>query len=104
MPQASRAEAKNVDDRPRNIVLVFSVAALEFETAGLKHIPDGRAGGAHHARTYGRKRRGPHPGSRDSGFSERALRSMRATFPIVGIGIETEARPSLRSRHTRSTY
>lgn len=36
--------------------------------------------------------------------SVKALRSMRATFPIVGIGIETEARPSLRSRHTRSTY
>jgi hypothetical protein len=84
MPQASRAEAKDADDRPRNIVLAFSAAALEFETAGLKHIPDGRAGRAHHARTYGRKRRGPPAG-------------------LTRVAVIL-ASASLRSRHTRSTY
>ena len=87
MPQASRAAAKDADDRPRNIVLGFSPAAFEFESAsGLEPITDGHAGRARHARTDGRKSHGPRVGV--ISVSVKALRSMREAVPVVGIDIE----------------
>jgi hypothetical protein len=79
----------------------FLLRRSNFESdSGLKPITYVRAGRARHARTAGRKSHGPPAGLNRViviSASAKALHSIRETVPVVGMGIEIEARPRLCS-------